>query len=82
VTAPSYDAEGTLTGFVVIARDITEGRQAREALRRSEERLRLIFDRSERSIALLDTDGRLKEVGDLAMQATALDRASVLNVHF
>jgi len=82
VTAPSYDAEGTLTGFVVIARDITEARQAREALRRSEERLRLIFDRSERSIALLDTDGRLKEVGDLAMQATALDRASVLNAHF
>ncbi len=82
VFAPIIDETATLTAVVMIARDVTERRESQEALRRSEERLRLLFARSERSIALLDAEGRVREVGDRASEATNLARDSMLDVPF
>ncbi len=41
---PEFDAEGRVQGFVAALVNVTEGRQAREALRESEERLRTLSD--------------------------------------
>ena len=82
VTVPEFDAGDELTGFVTIARDDTDRRRAREALRHSMERLRLLFDLSGRSIALLDADGRLLDLGDRAVTHVGGDRTQMLGRHF
>ncbi len=43
--APMRDPAGNLTGYVGIARDITENKQAEEALREREEKYRLLFEK-------------------------------------
>ena len=44
VKTPMYDADGTLIGVLGIGRDITGRKQAEQALRRSEEQVRLKLD--------------------------------------
>jgi PAS domain S-box-containing protein len=55
------DASGTLVGFHGVARDVTERRRAREILRVSEERYRLLVETANEAIAVIQ-DGVLKFV--------------------
>ena len=54
------NAEGDLTGFVGIGRDLTLQRLAEQALRESEERLRLITDNLPVLISYVDSDRRFR----------------------
>ncbi|MFP5223272.1 MAG: PAS domain S-box protein [Acidobacteriota bacterium] len=54
-----HDADGAIAGVEGIFRDITERKQAEEALRDNEERLRVIFDTSPSAIFLVDPRGRV-----------------------
>jgi len=55
--APTTDAAGTVTGWLLTAIDVTERRRAEEGLRLSEERLRVMFDRSPDVMTILEADG-------------------------
>jgi len=54
---PFFDANGKLLGYRGIDRDITKRKQVEEALRKSEERFKGLFEQSPFSIQILDTKG-------------------------
>ena len=60
--SPIVDSQGRVVGGSKIARDITERRQAEEALRESEERFRSIFTQALAGIAQTDLTGRFVQV--------------------
>jgi PAS domain S-box-containing protein len=56
--APIRDKEGGVSGVVLVFHDVTEKRRAREALRESEERLRLFIGHAPASLAMFDRSMR------------------------
>jgi len=59
VTMLLRDADGKVNGFIGVNHDITEQKQAEDALRESEKRFRAIFEHSPFGIATCDLNGRL-----------------------
>lgn len=60
--SPIRDASGTVIGASKIARDITQSKYAKEALKRSEEQLRLITDAIPGLISYIDANFRYRFV--------------------
>ena len=60
--SPIRDASGTVIGASKIARDITQSKHAEEALKRSEEQLRLVTDAIPGLISYIDADFRYRFV--------------------
>ena len=56
--APIRDREGGVSGVVLVFHDVAEKRRAREALRESEERLRLFIGHAPASLAMFDRSMR------------------------
>lgn len=61
-TIALYDEDDNHRGYVSLNRDISERRQAEEALRASEARFRAIFEQTATGITLMDLQGRHLEV--------------------
>jgi two-component system sensor histidine kinase/response regulator len=56
---PWQAADGTVGGIVIFSEDITQRKQASDALRLSEEKLRNILDFSPDAVLIADADGKL-----------------------
>lgn len=56
---PLQAADGSVTGLLGLARDITDQRQTLDALRQSEARIRALFDATSDSVILADPRGRV-----------------------
>ncbi len=63
---PVYNQEGELLGAVIIIEDITSRKRAEELLRQSESRYRMLFENAGNPIMLVDYDGVLQMLNNLA----------------
>lgn len=70
---PFRDADGKIIGTFGVSRDITQRKQAEEALRASESRYRVLFERSLAGVYRCDLDGRLLDCNDAFVRAFGYD---------
>jgi len=77
------DPEGRLTGYSKVTRDVTELRNANEAYRQSEEKLRLMVEAvRDYAIFLLDPDGRIASWNIGAERLKGYRADEIIGKHF
>jgi len=69
-SAPLRDHEGNVVGAIETLQDITERKQAEEAVKQSERRYRDLFDSASEAIFIRDLKGRILEVNQAASDLT------------
>ncbi len=72
------NAQGDLTGFVGIGKDLSELKQAEDALRESEQRMRLITDNLPALVAYVDHDQRYRFANAQIGRTFGVDPASMI----
>lgn len=74
---PIFDSEGKKLGAVVAMRDITQQKAQDQALVESEAKFSAIFNQAYMFQGILDRDGVLIDVNDLALSACGYDRSEL-----
>jgi PAS domain S-box-containing protein len=77
-TAPLRDARGNITGSMAIYEDISQRKQAEQALRESEQRFRTFIEQSAEGVSILDEQGRIIEWNDAQERLSGLARQEVI----
>ena len=80
--SPLRDGEGRLTNFVGVQTDVTELRRTERALRESEERFRLAFDRAAVGMAYVSPDGGWIRVNDKLLEIVGYGREELSGLTF
>jgi len=78
VLTPLLDGNGMCTAVLYCSRDVTGQRRAAEALARSEENYRTLFEQATDAIFLFSDGGRVSEVNRRAVQLTGFAREELL----
>jgi diguanylate cyclase (GGDEF)-like protein/PAS domain S-box-containing protein len=79
---PITDAVGEVNRFVGIAEDITDRKQAEEAMRKSEEQFRLIFEMAPIGMAITTLDGKLERVNQSLCDALGYTTEELISLTF
>lgn len=76
--APVRSREGAITHFVAIKQDVTARNQAREALRRNEERFRRLVENIGDGILSVDTEGKIQYASESACNVSGYPRQQLV----
>jgi PAS domain S-box-containing protein len=79
---PILETDGSAKGFLEIAEDITERKQAEEKLQESEERYREMVEETPDVIYTLDTKGNVTSVNKAGKAMFGRERKEVIGRHF
>ncbi len=77
---PEFDADGKVVSALTIWSDITERKNAENALRESEEKYRAIIEQSAEGVALIDETGHIVEWNQANERITGLRRDEVIGL--
>lgn len=75
---PLRDRTGNIMGTFGISRDITEHKRAEEALRKSEERHRLLLETMNEGFAVMDTGGRFTYANGILCRMLGMTREEIV----
>jgi PAS domain S-box-containing protein len=80
--SPVRDHAGRIVGASKIARDITTRRQAEEALAAANAKFESVFNQSGIFAAILDTEGNVRDINALALEASGYARDDVIGLPY
>jgi PAS domain S-box-containing protein len=78
VSQPRWDASGVHIGFIGVAHDITDAKEAERALRRREAQLSAFITQTTAGFGQVDLDGRFTLVNDRFCEIVGRDREDLL----
>ena len=82
IKAPLQDEVGEIVGICGIARDITDLKQAEEALQESEERFRMLFEYAPDAYILADMQGEIIDCNQAAEKLAGYGREELVGNNF
>lgn len=77
---PSLDQTGKVTGLVLLNHDITESKQAAEALAASQELYRLLAENSTDAVSMIDVDGKVVYASPSSTRRLGYDENDLLQL--
>ena len=80
--SPVRDHGGRIVGASKIARDITTRRQAEEALAAANAKFESVFNQSGIFAAILDTEGKVRDINALALETSGYERDDVIGAAY
>jgi diguanylate cyclase (GGDEF)-like protein/PAS domain S-box-containing protein len=80
--SPIRNETGVIVGASAVGRDVTEHKQAQQAIEESEQRFRALFDQTAVGIALNDLDGRWILANERLCQLYGYPREELLRLRF
>jgi len=80
--SPWRDQRGRLSGFVTIARDLTQHHVMRETLARREQELEDLFEEASVGLIMLTEDGKILRANRAFLELLNLPRAKLVGCHF
>ncbi|HYN87295.1 MAG TPA: GAF domain-containing protein, partial [Ardenticatenaceae bacterium] len=78
--SPVHDVSGSLIGFIGVSVDITERKQAEEALRARAAQQAAVAQLGQRALTALDPDGLMQEAAEIVATTLALEYVAVLEL--
>jgi PAS domain S-box-containing protein len=82
ISCASITSGNQCLGNVILYADITERKQAEQALKMSEDRYRSIFEKANDGIIFVDLTGKIVEINDKAAEIAGMKREEILSKRF